>query len=286
MPRWLAPVLSLIIAAAVLVAFVLYQSGTPQSDGLRISRVAGAVSWEREGQVEDAAVGTALAAGDRVVTQPGASAVLSRGSNGTVHLGSDTRVRLLGMVDDVVELELELGQVRAKLRPDAGALRLSSRGRSLLAVDAELAAAVDEQGELAVEARRGAVVVDGVSGVSKVAAGERLLTFGDEASVAGPAPAEMLLDVRWPGKVRVEAALLQGSTAPGARVVLVGAQGVDPVRAGADGSFELRLPLSPGVNQVEVRAYDAFGDEIAVEGEVVRDMAGPRSRVELNYGRK
>ncbi len=280
MPRPVTIFLVLLGLLGVLGAIGFYVGVDTGLPPLSIEVVTGTVSHERGDAVTPAEAGTTLEPGDRVRTGKEGQAVLSRAGMSPIQLGRATSLRLVSVAEDVVELELENGQVRARVRPDAGAVRLSSNGQGVLATDATFAMARDDA-TTAVEVERGDVSVSGVSGASQVQQGERLVMMPDGTGAISSIPDELLLQVAWPEPSRAEMVRVRGKTEPGALVVVHGASASDPVRADAEGNFVSSVLLASGNNRVVITVRDTFGRERTTEAELERDTTGPAFQIKL-----
>ena len=167
-------------------------------------------------------------------------------------------------------------------------LGIGSRGREVVARDADVRVGVDEDGALAVTASRGEVEVRGVEGVPMLEAGERLGALPDERGVVDAATLALLLQVQWPeGAVRDETVPVAGQTAPFARVDIQGAGGTTrSLRAGPDGHFAVEVPLEEGANPLTIRASDPNGAEADASGTVEMDSRPPTATsVDVGWGR-
>lgn len=274
--------LAFTVLLGVLGSLWFYGMGARGPAELQVEAVAGAVDREREGQRHPARVGQTLRTGDRIVTGEDGVATLSRGGRAPVRIESSSAVRLLEVRDEILELELERGGIRAKVRPDLGATRVVHGDEGLVATDATFTArATDDLFQ--VDLLEGQAAVEGVADVTQLRAGERLSTLGGEASVA-PTPEDLLLDVAWPGDATAAPRItLVGRTSPGARVALPGQPQVTPARADVDGRFALEVALSPGDNELVVAVTDPFGETRRTTGRVRRDTPKPTLEIEVDF---
>lgn len=273
----------LLLAAAV----ALWRYAGPE-DGptqLTIESVQGDVSRNRGELSQHASIGMAVLPGDRLVTGPASTTTISRGGRSPITLDSETFVSVSRVEEGLVELNVERGRVRARVRPDGGALRLVSAGRAVLATDATLSLAADADGGLAIAAEDGRVAVSGVGGVGELGPRAQAIVMPDGAVRSGPIPDDVLLDVAWPPRGQVARVTVQGQTEPGAWVRIFAAEVAGPVRADADGRFSMPVVLQEGENEVEVAVIDAFGRERRTSTQLVRDTKGPTFKVELDYER-
>jgi hypothetical protein len=287
--RGLARGLAVIVLVAALVAVGFYVRGE-RAAGLAVVSMRGEVLHRRGGSEYPAEVGRTLTPGDRVRTGPDGEAVLQRGTKAPIRLGGNTTVELVRLEPDLVEVMLERGTVRAKVRPDAGAVRLAAGARAVLATDADLGLAVEEDGTVTVEAERGAVALSGFGDHYQLREPGRLTALPDGAVVATEIPAAPLLDVAWPGRTTTARVSVEGRATPGARLTLWrdGADAEAPieVRADAEGRFRVALALVEGDNRLRARITDPFGATVEASAVVVRDSRAPTFRLDLDYRRR
>lgn len=276
----------LVVLLGLLGSLYTYLGLEPGTAPFTLEEVDGGVALGRDGVEAQAQEGVALRTGDRVRTDAEAYAILSREGGSPIRLEGNTQVQVLAVDEGMLDLELERGQVRARVRPDAGAVRLTSEGRGVLATDADLAMAVDTDAGLAVEVDQGRVSVQGVSGVFSVDAGQRLVAARDGEGVVRDIPEELLLDVAWPEPGRVEEVTVVGQTEPGSRVRLVRPGTSEVVHAGLAGRFALPVVLAAGDNEVELAVTDPFGRSRRVTGRVRRLTDAPGLTIDLDYERR
>lgn len=274
----------LLVVAAVLVGLLLISLTSPQVEALRVDEARGGVSRLRGDEEVAAELGTTLVAGDRLSTDPGAQAVIGRPGLAPIRVGGGTTVRLRSIDDDGVGLELEIGQVRARVRPGQGALAVTNAGRTAVATDAALSVSVDGDGLFAVDVEEGDVAIEGVPGVSAVSAGQRLLSSRDGVARRLDVPVAPLLDVQWPPVTREPVVQVAGVVEPFASVRRVDPDGA-PVRADADGRFLLAVPLAEGPQRLVLEVTDALGRTRRAEAEVRRDTTAPTFKIRFERGR-
>lgn len=267
---------------------------------IEVWEIEGSVQRDHGGELAAAAPGMTVSQGDRILTGPDGRAVLMapppqgapEGTPGQpIRVGHGTSARLVRSTDEVVELELERGQVRARVRAPAGAprtaVRVTAQGRGVQTADGEVAVAVDDEQRLAVEVAEGEATLEGVTGVSRVLAGQRVLARPGQSARVYAVTDEPLLDVKWPGSTRAATVTLTGSVEPGARVRWVesGAEqgAVHEVRADDEGRFSLQVQLNEGAQTVTLEVVDAFGRARRATASVVRDTTAPRIEVDLRY---
>lgn len=286
MRRLVGLVLGLVVLIAAIGTVWMYTREISREADLVIVQVDGEVKLYSPGRSgAGATVGRALAARDRLATGEDARAVLALGAETRIRLGPTSTIQVQAIDDQGVRLELEGGALQATVRPDAGAVRIGSRGREVVATNADFSVGVRDD-VLQVGATRGSVSLAGVDG-TRIEAGSQA-TIVDRHAEIGPVPEAVLLDVEWPQAARTRDTLtkLRGTTAPGAVVRLQGPIGEEVVvRADHRGVFVAELPLAEGDNAVRIEALDVFGNRAAVDGALqTRDTLGPGFRGGVQYG--
>jgi hypothetical protein len=283
--RWLAVLTALAVSLGLAGTLYFYLGYAEQRVSLGIGPVSGEVTHVREGSSSAAREGERLVPGDAIATGADGSAVLTRGDGVAIRLAHATEVKVGAIDDDVVELELVSGRVRARVRPDGGAVRMGSGGRKVLLTDADIVLAAGPDGTLSAQAERGQASVSGVAGVHTLREGERLHAFGDGASVVSPVPDELLLEVSWPPPTREAKLSVYGTTEPAAKVEVLSREDVAPVYADERGRFALQLTVPEGDSELVVAVTDAFGKRRVATGRLRRDTSGPAFRLDLEYER-
>ncbi len=287
MRRVVVLVLLAVVVVAVVVAVSAYLVEERGETTLTLAEVVGEVTVTGADQAsEGGRAGRALAPLDRVATATGARAVLVVGGETRIRLGPASTIQVKGVDAHGVAIELEEGALQATVRPEAGAVRLSSRGRQALLTAGEVAMGVGPDGLMLFEVTRGDVMLGGIVGASVLGEGERIVVGNGDHVEIGRIPPELLLSVQWPeeGRTRGDVVILPGRTEPGALVRVEGSGGVREVRAGPQGEFRVELPLFEGPNAVRVEAVDLLGQTIEQRGLLERDRRGPTFRGGVEYG--
>lgn len=286
MRRAVLVLLSLVVLGAVLVATVAYLSDETASTTLTLAEVQGSVTVTGSEGAQEARPGLPIQPLDRVATGDGSRAVLELGEETRIRLGPVSSIQVNAVDEEGVEIELEEGALQATVRPDAGAVRLSNRGRQALITDGDVQMGVGPDDLLLLEATRGDVMLGGIPGASLLAEGGRLVVGDGDHVEIGRIPEDLLLAVEWPAnpRTRKEAVALPGRTEPGAVVRVEGSAGVIEVRADENGEFEVEVPLYEGENPVRVEATDLMGNRIEDKGLLERDQSGPTFRGGVEYG--
>lgn len=284
MTRLGATLIAALCAVVMVGALFVYLRGPGGPQPLSVLEVEGDVTRQRDASTEPAAVGMVLQAGDELRTGRGGAAVIARGSRAPLRLEGSTTVRIEAVSDDVVEVRLREGRIRAKVRPDASALRVLQGRRSVLATDAEVRIASEEGRLLSVEPERGEVAVTGVPGAGRVVAGTRLVDLEGKGARILKLSAEPLLDVVWPRPQPADKAVVSGSAEPGSRLEIVLGTEVHDVDVDLDGRFSVEVRLPPGETVATVRIEDPMGRTKTQRGTLARveDRGGrPAFQLEL-----
>jgi hypothetical protein len=273
-----------VVALGLLGYGVLFrpENGTP----LLIRDVGGRVEHiDREGHRAAALPGTVLGPMERIETAADGQAVLSFGEESTVSLQHATNVRILGVNEAGVRLELDGGRVEATVRPGKGTLGIVNRNREIVADDATFTVGVNEDGTLAAEAHQGVIHVNGLEGVSALPQGQRLVAAREAKGRVAAISESLLLEVNWPSDVRTREAeiALRGITDPGAHVQVRVSDRVTTVTADADGHFEADVALQEGTNPLEVISEDPLGRKASDQKEVLRDNKPPGAQFQVRY---
>lgn len=275
-------VLLAILAVGALGWRVLFTEGV--GDRLVVHEVAGSVRRvDGLGKGESAEAGMSLSESDRLVAGEGGRAVLAIGLETRITVEERSAIRVLGVNEGGVRLELEEGRVRANVRRGSGRVGIVSDDREASTADGAFAAGVSEDGTFAVASERGVVELTGIEGVRSVAEGQRIVAPKGASPLSGPVSDALLLDVAWPTarRTREEEVEVTGTTEPGARVRLGGNGRWVTVVAGRDGRFVARVSLAEGENAVEVQATSLLGTLATVDAAITRDTTAPAIGIEL-----
>ena len=286
------------IVAAVLAVLVVGLIGygivfrDDQDLALVVTEVSGAVvRTTPEGQEDAATPGMALAAQELLTVGEGGRALLSAGDGEDTQLTLESRssIRVLEVNRSSVRVELEGGQVSARVRLGSPTLSIQSESRTIRAQDADFSVALGEGGVLSVEASRGAVDLSGfgAADATPLQASQRLTALPGAAPVVGTVPEVLLRSVLWPKRavVREDEVTLEGEATPYATVML-SREGLAPrqVRADERGHFQGTLPLQEGENRVRVEIWDAFGRKQVAEQVIERDTRAPTIDTSITWG--
>lgn len=278
MRRLVLALLALVVALAVGGAAWRYVAAGDPTGRLVITEVRGPVTLTSAGRPAPAGEGDVLDGADQLATGPDGRAVLELGG-AVIRLGPVSSMVVQGVDTDGVRLELQDGQLQATVRPGTAAVRVDSKGREIVATNADFSVGVHED-VLQVATGRGEVRLTGVDPPTVLAEGQ-LATVVDGSLTREALPTELLLAVEWADERRTRAVtqVLTGSTSPGAEVTIRGSFGKRTVRADKRGRFSAEVPLAEGENPVELTATDVLGRNAEVTGTLaVRDTTGPTLR--------
>lgn len=282
--------LGVVILAIIAVSAIAWQAlfGAGPADALVVTAAQGA-RVQRAGRAssEPVAAGVVVEGRDQLVVGTGGHAILELGQGTRMELGADASVRVLSVDARGARVELEGGRLEARVTPGSPVLGVESRGRAVVATDAAFTVGVDADGTLAVRPETGRLSIEGVQGVTSVAAGERLTVPAEGTGVIDEATRALLLSVDWPdGAVREPSAPLTGRSAPHARVeVRSPGGGVVTTRADDGGRFALEVSLEEGPNPLEVVVSEPIGGEQQTTQTIVRDSQPPSATtVEVGWG--
>jgi len=283
--RLLVSLLGAIVVVAMVVGVWRYVAGDRSEAELRILEVHGAVTVDdgREPRLADR--GEALHADDHVSTAESSRVVLGLNGDTRIRIKPSSSVRVRSVDLDGVDLELEDGALTATVRPESGAVRVGNGDRSVVATRGEFEMGVAGD-VLQVVPLEGDLVLSGVD-ITRVEEGQQATVVDRHAEIAS-VPRELLLDVTWPAgqRTRMDRTRVEGTTAPGAKVVAKGRFGTRTTLAGRDGRFALEVPLEEGDNDVQLTAIDPVGRRTEVEGELqTRDTRAPTLRGGVEYGK-
>ncbi len=244
----------------------------------------GEVLVESGGGSAPARPATRLRANDRLVTARGGQAVLTLGGESRLTVEESSSLTVLGLEADGVRIELEGGRIQATIRPGGASLGVVTGGGEIQADDADFAIQIDERGA-AVETTRGSLELMGFLEIEGLSAGERLLVLDNNAPVRTPIPEDLLLEVRWPDrlKTREDVMVIIGETEPGARVQGATRGGASSAVADHLGRFELHVPLAEGDNALAIEATGMMGERAEVARAVIRDGSAPVADIEIRY---
>lgn len=221
--------------------------------------------------------GTVLPVDSRVETGPEGGALLQYGDNAKIVLLDRTSIQVTGADPTGLRVELESGTVSARVRQGAAPLKVSNRGRSIGATDADFTVMVGSDGPMSAATTRGTAAITGVEGESTLVPATTLHVDADSKATILPVAESLLFEVEWPDArlTRESSVEVTGTTDPYATVTLGSGPGAIRVRADRDGRFRALVPLNEGDNDIELRAQDATGREASRRQALNRDTTAP-----------
>ena len=249
MKRWAAPILGLVLVVAIAFGAIAFLNNSATGPRLVVTEIRGDVHvQDTHGSPQEVIAGeTVLGTTDRLMTGKNGSAVLSLGEDVRIEVDESASVRVESVDEDSVTVELEGGRVRADVKRGSRMVRIGSEGRTVEARDAGFEMSVDD-GHLAVDVTRGSLETSGLTGVDRIQAGQRVTSQPDGQAVVGQIPADLLLDVDWPGQSQTAATRvrIEGATEPLSFVTIEGMSGPEQTRADMEGRFAAWVELEEG----------------------------------------
>ncbi|MCB9759172.1 MAG: FecR domain-containing protein [Alphaproteobacteria bacterium] len=275
----------LVAAAVLLLGAVAWRLifGADDLAPLTVERVDGDVVLIGTSGVQPATPGMVLERSERITTEAGGRAVLGIGEETRLVLHAASTLRVLGQDEEGVRVELEGGRVQATVRPGSGAVGVLTDGREVRATDASFSVGLTEEGTTIVEDNVGEIELRGFGELTSLNPGQRVIAMPDAAPQLDIVPDSLLLQVEWPEQVKTRASTvtIRGRTDPGARVRVRGGEGEVTALADPDGGFELQIALAEGVNDLDLAAVDALGQEQQVSWTITRDSTAPPATFEI-----
>ncbi|HEV8325427.1 MAG TPA: FecR domain-containing protein [Myxococcota bacterium] len=249
--------------------------------GLVVTSVTGEVTRALSGGgAAPVARGEVLKVDDELRTGRGGAVVLELTEGTAVWMWPDSVLAVRTLADSLSRLRLLAGKVDVAVPLRAG------RTFGLEGADTGLASTNGAQFSAIVDGRK-VFTVATVSGEVVLAAGDRAVRIpagmaslaapGGAPAAAAPIPRTIGLRVDWPSaRTRDPEAAVEGDAPVG---VLVSVGGVR-VAVDAAGRFRARVPLSEGINRIDVEAEDATGNKRSeTSPPIVRDSSPPALKV-------
>lgn len=190
---------------------------------------------------------------------------------------------ILSAIDaEGVQLKLEGGTVEATIRPGAGTLDIEATGRHISANDADFWVTLDNEDGLWVRTERGQVQVD----QQAIVAGERLIALPNADPSIGPVSESLLFKCSMARpRTRATEVPIKGQTEAGASIQIQSTQGIQTVKAGADGQFSAMVPLIEGENALSITANGLMGGQASSNQHLERDTTAPAITVQIGEQR-
>ena len=194
----------------------------PAHDLLVVSASSATVAGNAYQESVDLEPGQVIGVDHVVRTTQGGSAALQYGDGAQVMLGEVTVLRVLAADSKGVRIELDEGEVTARVRKGAPPLDVVSKSRSVIATDADFTVMVAKGGGMSVSAGRGEVQTRGFGQNGRLRPGMALHMDDDGTAAVAPISESLLLDVEWPEdeKTRLAEVEVTGRTDPYATVTV------------------------------------------------------------------
>ena len=194
-------------------------------------------------------------------------------------------LRVVGIEETGIRVELEEGRVSAKVRPGSPTLSISNRGRAVTTDDAEFSVNADADGALSLAVDRGGLELSGFGEQETLSEGSMLSAMPGVSPVLRPIPDEILLEVHWPEltATREEELYVEGRTAPYAELHVTVRDELQLIRAQADGTFRVPIYLLEGDNAVHVVARDGIGNHSESSRDFERSTTPPPLNIEVQW---
>lgn len=268
---------TLLVCLVLVLGYWGYQWRFSEAAGVKLTIVSssGVVARaDAAGVEQDMEPGGLIEVQDTVTTGKDGVVLLQAGEGSQLSLSADSTMRVMSAGAGGVRVELENGRVSARVRPGSPALGVTNRGRAVNATNADFTIVVDPEGAMGVQADRGDLQLQGFENTKALSKGQRLQAMPGREPVSAPVSSALLLEVDWPkGAVTRSAEVtIRGRTDPYASVII--GDGTR-VRAGSDGKFRAKVPLSEGNNSLNVRVRDLMGRESDSKKTVTRDSTAP-----------
>jgi hypothetical protein len=267
----------LLVCLVLVLGYWGYQWKFSDDGGPRLVLISSSGTVERTdaaGVAQSTEVGAQIEVHDTLRTGEDGLILLQAGERSQLSLSATSTMRVVSAGIGGVRVELENGRVTARVRPGSPPLGITNRGRAVNARDADFTIVVDPEGAMGIEAERGDLGLQGFGAVRELAEGKRIRALPGREPVSAPVSSALLLEVDWPKSAVTRSAevTIRGRTDPYASVVF--SDGTR-VRAGADGKFRAKVPLSEGSNNLNVRVRDLMGRESDTKRTVTRDSTAP-----------
>jgi hypothetical protein len=266
-----------VVAAVVIdagVAPALVEAGEAGT----VAKLVGEAQVQRQGTDEwvSLTLGTPIRVGDRVRTSEGGEVELSLGVV-RMRVTEESQIELTLLTPRQVKVDLT-GSGEATLSEGevsfrAGNAEASAKsGKLSLTFDGESATAAALEGQ--------ATLTSGGKSVD-LKSGEFSTVRGGALGKATRLPKNVALEVAWPEQEETNRTelVLRGKTNPQARLLVMGKK----VNVGADGRWEVTVPLKRGKQTVTAVATDPAGRKVVRSKSVVMDPDAPSIKGKVEY---
>jgi hypothetical protein len=264
----------------IILAVVGYRMLFGEADALELMVVSArgaVVSGDGSDESATLSTGDLVGVDDVITTDHAGAAALQYGNGAQLMLAQATTMKVLEANSVGVQIELDRGEVTARVRAGAPPLNISNRGRTVGATDADFTVMVGREGGLSAASQRGSLGLSGFGEIQGVDAGTEVHTDGQQGAVLSAVSESLLLDVEWPidEPTRSPEVEVSGVTGPYATVTVGEGRDAVRVRADRDGRFRATVGLAEGKNEVMLKVRDITGREATQVQTVRRDSTAP-----------
>jgi hypothetical protein len=272
--------LTVLIGLVIVLAVVGYRMLFGDAGALELMVVSArgaAVSGDGSGESVALTTGDLIGVDDVINTDHAGAAALQYGNGAQLMLAQSTRMKVLEANSVGVRIELDRGEVTARVRAGAPPLKISNRGHTIGATDADFTVMVSREGGLSAASQRGDLRLSGFDGIQEVGAGSAIHTDRQRGAVLRAISESLLLDVEWPidEPTRSPEVEVSGVTGPYATVTVGEGPDAVRVRADRDGRFRATIGIAEGKNEVMLKVRDITGREAIQVQTVRRDSTAP-----------
>ncbi|HCH62099.1 MAG: hypothetical protein CL927_19650 [Deltaproteobacteria bacterium] len=254
---------------------------------LTVTSVAGEVTrLDSTGAAVPAGPGDAVEETNVIRVGATGRAVLTAGEGTQLLLEQETSVRVLSASRRGVQVELDEGRVKARVKPGSRVLGVRAGERVAQTAAGGFQVARDVDGFVRVAVDAGTVEMDGPDGPQALAAGQRLdVDPSGEAVISSAVLEEILLEVQWPETPAGAAPLpIEGSTVPFGQVQVRGPQGTTTVHANQAGHFASEVSIPQGEHTITIDVSDGLGQATSDTRSVHRPSTVPVASTEVKFG--
>lgn len=256
---------------------------------ITVVSLSGEAQIIRDGQEQRASVGSQLRIDDGFAVDETGRAALQIGRDSQLEVMESTRIRIVNVADERVQIEIDEGQVRADVRtgqPIVSILHHQQTVENTSQQPARFVVSVDNEDALTVRAEDGSLTLNGFAEQTALVAGQQLHAFPGEQTVVQTIPQSLLLAIAWPDSavVREDELVLEAETQPYASVVVTTNSTPQHLRASADGHVLIPVVLAEGQNTVAVTVADGMGEQVEAQQDILRQSTPPPMQVEASWG--
>ncbi len=269
---------SLIVIGILVVAFVVYRVLFAKKVFLIVD-VSGAVEIESGGVWIPLTPGMKVKENTRVRTSKGSKVVLALAEGVNVEVKGDSEVLLGGVKEDKVVMKLERGVVSTEIRA-AGPVKkvMVTAGDNVIeASSGTVLLSSDGKGTVAVSSKGTAAKFVINKNTVEVKPGEKIVYSKGVEVLRKSKDAPLELKVKWPPtKINKKEVTISGTTEPGALITV----NETVLYADDKGSFESKVTLEEGKNEIVVIASDILGRENIKRKVIEVDTSLPELRID------